>query len=95
MQNSYHPIDRSSGVYQLLKHAADADWQLACARVTVPAPVLTGLQDHVFLDLDDVAKLAGRIANVERKDQPEGGLMLPAECPQWLFDTLVNFAGRL
>ncbi len=95
VQDSYPPIDRSSGIYHLLQHAAAADWDLPYERLTVPTLVLTGLQDHVFLDLDDVAALVSRIPNVARKDQPDGGHMLPAECPRWLIDTLVDFAERL
>lgn len=94
VQDSYHPIDRSSGIYHLLKYAADADWDLPYERLTAPMLVLTGLQDHVFLDLDDVAALTSRIPNAERKDQPDAGHMLPAECPRWLIDALVDFAGR-
>jgi pimeloyl-ACP methyl ester carboxylesterase len=92
VHDRYHPIDRSSGIYHLLKHAADADWDLNYERLTVPTLVLTGLQDRVFLDLEDVAALATRIPNIRRKDQPEAGHMLPAESPRWLIDTLVDFA---
>lgn len=93
-QDRYHPIDPSSGIYHLLKHAAGADWDLPYEHLTVPTLVLTGLQDHVFLDLDDVAALASRIPNVARKDQPDAGHMLPAECPRWLIDALLDFAER-
>ncbi len=95
VQDSYRPIDRSSGIYYLLKYAADADWSLSYERLTVPTLVLTGLQDRVFLDLDDVAALASRLPKVECKYQPDAGHMLPTECPRWLTDTLVNFAERL
>lgn len=95
VRGDYHPIDRSSGIYQLLKHAAAADWDLPFERLTLPTLVLTGLQDRVFLDLDDVAALASRIPNVERRDQPDAGHMLPVERPRWLVDALVEFAGRL
>ncbi len=95
LRDAYQPIDRSSGIYHLLKHAGTADWDLDYERLTLPTLVLTGLQDRVFLNLDDVATLAARIPTHTRVDHPEAGHLLPAEHPRWLADTLLDFARAL
>ena len=60
--------------------------------LTLPTLVITGLQDHVFLENDAVHELAARLPDVRRVDFPEAGHLIPAERPQILVDALITFA---
>lgn len=89
----YTPLDPSSGHYKLLAEAGrTADWNLAYEKISIPTLVITGLQDHVFLEKDAVEELLARLPEVQRVDLPEAGHLIPAEQPQLLTDALLAFA---
>lgn len=90
---AYSPLDPCSGHYKLLAEAGrTADWNLPYEKLTLPALIVTGLQDHVFLENDAVAELAARLPKARRVDFPDAGHLIPAEQPQQLAETLLAFA---
>ena len=89
--DAYTPLSRDSGHYNLLSHADSVDWDLPYENLTLPTLVITGLQDRVFLDQDDVNQLYARLPNAQRLDMADAGHLLPAERPQALLETLLQF----
>ena len=90
---SYDGLDPSSGHYKLLAEAGrTADWNLPYEKVTIPTLVITGLQDHVFLEAEVVKALFARLPKARRVDLPDAGHLIPAEHPQLLTDALLAFA---
>jgi pimeloyl-ACP methyl ester carboxylesterase len=53
--------------------------------------VITGLQDHVFLEPDVVNNLFSRLPRGRRVDIPNAGHLIPAERPEALADSLLSF----
>lgn len=90
---SYEPLSREHGHYKLLNAAGRlSDWDLSYEDLRLPCLVLTGLQDHVFLELDAVEELSSRLPNMKRIDVKEAGHLLPAEVPEKLVSILSKFA---
>ena len=73
----------------------DADWDLAYEELSVPVLVVTGLQDHVFLEPEIVDRLAERLPTARRLDLPEAGHLIPAEQPERMADLLLSFAEEM
>ncbi len=93
---TYQPLDRESGAYKLLNEAGrSADWDLPYERLDPPTLVITGLQDHVFLERDVVDALFSRLPRARRLDMPDAGHLIPAERPEALADALLTFAKEL
>jgi len=93
---AYHPLDRGSGPYKLLSEAGrTADWDLPCEALDLPVLVITGLQDHVFLERDVVDELSDRMPWSRRIDMPDAGHLIPAERPEALADFLIDFASEV
>lgn len=88
----YTPLAPESGHYQLLRNAGSADWNLAYEQLTLPVMVVTGLQDHVFFDRDDVETLYKRLPDARRVELADAGHILPAERPDALTEVLLDFA---
>jgi 3-oxoadipate enol-lactonase len=91
----YDPIDRGSGHHALLTYSCEADWDLPYEDLTLPALVITGLQDHIFYEEFHVDKLLSRMPRATRMDFPDSGHMIPVERPQPLADALLAFAENL
>ncbi len=90
---TYTPLDPASGHYKLLAEAGrTADWNLPYEKIDLPTLVITGLQDHVFLERDVVAELAARLPNARCTDFPDAGHLIPAEQPGQLAEALLTFA---
>ena len=93
---AYEPIDPKSGAYKLLAEAGrTADWDLPYENLDLPTLVITGLQDHVFLDRDDVERLCSRLPRARRIDMRDAGHLIPAEQPEALAEALLIFAKEL
>jgi len=93
---AYNSLDSKSGAYRLLAEAGrTADWDLPYEKLGLPTLVVTGLQDHVFLDRDDVARLFSRLPRAQRVDMPDAGHLIPAERPEELAEALLTFAKEL
>ncbi len=89
---AYEPLDPASGSYKLLAEAGrTGDWNLPYERMDLPTLVITGLQDHVFLDLNDVEKLFSRLPQGRRIDLKNAGHLIPAERPKELGKAIIDF----
>jgi pimeloyl-ACP methyl ester carboxylesterase len=85
-------LSPESGHYKLLADAGrEADWDLPHERLDLPVLVITGLQDHVFLEPDVVDDLSSRLPRCRRVDMPDAGHLIPAERPEALADSLLSF----
>ena len=58
----------------------------------LPTLVITGLEDHVFLEKNVVDDLFMRLPKGQRVDMPDAGHLIPAEKPEELTDILLTFA---
>ena len=66
---SYEPLALDSGHYKLLAEAGrSGNWEIPYESLNLPVLVVTGLQDRVFLDLNDVDELFARLPNARRVD---------------------------
>ncbi|MES9906325.1 MAG: alpha/beta hydrolase [Sedimenticola sp.] len=89
----YTPLKKESGTYKLLAQAGpSADWELPYERLTLPTWVVTGLQDHVFLEPQAVDQLFQRLPQAKRLDLPDAGHLIPGEHPQRIVDILNDAA---
>lgn len=88
----YTPCAPDDRALMLLKSGTMADWNVDYERVDVPVLSITGLQDRVFLDRDDVRELAARVPDCRTIDMADAGHMLPVERPAALSQALVEFA---
>jgi len=89
----YVPLHPESGAYKLLSEAGrTADWNLPYESLDLPTLVVTGLQDHVFLEPDIVDTLFSRLPQAQRINISDAGHLIPAERPEALADTLLTFA---
>jgi pimeloyl-ACP methyl ester carboxylesterase len=92
----YEPIDRKSGPYKLLSEAGrSADWDIPIEKIEVPVCVITGLQDHVFREPDDIDELFSRFSDGRRIEIADAGHLIPAERPHKLADICLTFAEAL
>ena len=90
---AYAGLARDSGHYKLLAQAGrEADWDLPYEKLDLPTLVVTGLQDHVFLEPDVVADLFAKLPRGQRVDMPDAGHLIPGERPDALADILISFA---
>ncbi|MEH6822381.1 MAG: alpha/beta hydrolase [Motiliproteus sp.] len=90
----YAPLERSSGHYNLLRHSASADWDLSYEQLALPVLIITGLQDHVFLEAAAVEELSQRLPSARRIDMEDAAHILPAERPQACAEALLQFAAE-
>ena len=89
---SYQPLSQNHGHYKLLSAAGrSSDWDINYESLDLPCLVITGLQDHVFLEREVVDELCSRLPRMKRIDEPEAGHMLPAEVPEKLVASLHEF----
>lgn len=88
---AYEPLAPDSGTYKLLAEAGpSADWDLPYERLTLPTLVVTGLQDHVFLEDEAVDDLFARLPQGRRLDLSDAGHLIPGEAPEKLVDILAG-----
>lgn len=90
---NYLPLAKGSGHYKLLSEAGrTANWDVAYEEISAPCLIITGLQDHVFLDCKVVDNLYSRLPHGQRIDFPDAGHLLPAETPEKLITHLLQFS---
>lgn len=90
---NYQPLKPDSGHYKLLAEAGrTSDWDLPYEKLDLPVLLVTGLQDHVFLERAVVDELAHRLPKSIRSDMQNAGHLIPAEQPEALADILLSFA---
>lgn len=92
---AYDPVDRESGIYNLLRHMGAADWDIPYEQLKCPVLVVTGPHDRIFYDPSILEELSGRIPDAQNVIIPEAGHMLPAECGVEFSKTLLDFAQNL
>jgi pimeloyl-ACP methyl ester carboxylesterase len=93
---SYTPLETDNGHYKLLAQAGrNADWDFPYDQLNVPTLVVTGLQDHVFMEREIVDELFARLPQGQRVDMKDAGHLIPNERPEKLADLLLKFAGEL
>jgi pimeloyl-ACP methyl ester carboxylesterase len=91
--DDYVALGPESGHYRLLAEAGPtADWDLPYEKLDLPTLIVTGLQDHVFLDLEVVDELYARLPRGERLDVSDAGHLIPSEYPEALADYIAEFA---
>lgn len=91
-QTSYTPCKPDDGALLLMKSGTTADWAVPYERIDVPTLVLTGLQDRVFYNAQDVVELCARLPSVRRVDLANAGHMVPVERPGELAQAILDFA---
>lgn len=91
----YTPCSPDNRALMLLKSGATADWNVDYEKVDVPVLSITGLQDRVFLDPQDVRELAQRMPHCRLLDLANAGHMVPVERPTELANALIEFAHSL
>jgi pimeloyl-ACP methyl ester carboxylesterase len=89
----YTALSPESGHFKLLAEAGrEVDWDLPYERLDLPVLIVTGLQDHVFLEEDVVNDLFSRLPQGRRVDMSDAGHLIPAERPEALADSLISFS---
>jgi 3-oxoadipate enol-lactonase len=92
----YTALAPDSGHYKLLSEAGrHADWDIPYDQLNLPTLVITGLQDHVFLEREVVEALFAKIPDGRRVDMPAAGHLIPAEQPEALAEVLISFAKEI
>ena len=91
----YEPMDTKSGIYNLLSHMGEGDWDLPYEKLDCPVLVVTGPHDRIFYDREVIEELSARIPNVQKVEIPDAAHMLPAECGPEFSSTLLDFAKSL
>ncbi len=92
----YTALEPESGHYKLLSEAGrQSNWDIPYSRLSLPTLVITGLQDHVFLEKDVVDSLFIEIPDGRRIDMPDAGHLIPGEQPEALADHLITFAKEI
>ncbi len=94
-QDTYLPIPRGSGHYNLLRNAWQADWDQPYEDLHLPVLVITGLEDRVFLDLYEIEKLCNRLPMSQKIMIHNAGHMVPVERPTELVDSMRQFAEEM
>lgn len=89
----YTGLDPETGAYKLLSEAGRlSDWSIPYEALNLQTLVVTGLQDHVFYNEQDVAKLTASISLAKRINLPGAGHLIPGERPAELAELLIRFA---
>jgi len=94
--SEYTALEPDSGHYKLLSEVGrHADWNIPYEDLNLPTLVITGLQDHVFLERDVVETIFTRIPDGRRVDMPNAGHLIPSEQPEALAEVLISFAKEI
>jgi pimeloyl-ACP methyl ester carboxylesterase len=92
----YTALPPASGHYKLLSEAGrQSNWDIPYSRLKLPTLVITGLQDHVFLEQDVVDTLYAQIPDGRRIDMSDAGHLIPGEQPEALAEHLIRFAKEI
>ena len=94
-EEPYTPLSPEHGHYRLLSDCRSADWDLPYEQLTLPTLIMTGLQDDMFLNPDDVEALSDRLQQAHRVNVADAGHMVPTERPQAFIDAVLDFVKSL
>jgi len=92
---NYQPCAPDDTALMLLKSGATANWNVNYEAIDIPVLSISGLQDRVFYNAEDVNELAARLPQCQRLDMTDAGHMIPVERPAKLADALVGLAKQL
>ena len=92
---SYTGLTPDQGHYRLLRDGRSADWNIPYNKLTLPVLVMTGLQDDMFLNINDVEHYCAQLPQARRVDVADAGHMVPVERPQVFTQALLDFATGL
>jgi len=95
LKGDYTPLPPDHGHMNLMRNAAQTDWQIDYSALRLPTLVITGLQDRVFLDRDVVDRLYSDLPDAHREDWEEVGHLLPQEAPSRLIQSLSRFGAEI
>ncbi|MFB9150924.1 alpha/beta fold hydrolase [Roseovarius ramblicola] len=95
LKGDYAPLPPEHGHMNLMRNAAETDWNLDYSALTLPTCVITGLQDRVFLDREVVDRLYATLPDARREDWPEAGHLLPQEAADRLATSLARFGAEV
>ena len=95
LRGDYAPLPPEHGHMNLMRHAAETDWDIDYSALDLPVLVITGLQDRVFLDREVVDRLYARLPDARREDWQDAGHLLPQERPERLAESLARFGREL
>jgi pimeloyl-ACP methyl ester carboxylesterase len=95
LKGDYAPLPPDHGHMNLMRNAAETDWDLDYSTLALPVLVITGLQDRVFLDRDVVDRLYATLPDARREDWAEAGHLLPQEAPARLAESLACFGAEI
>jgi pimeloyl-ACP methyl ester carboxylesterase len=90
----YRPPEETEASFRLYAEAGTADWQLPYDRLKLPTLVITGLQDRLFVDPDDLERLAARLPDGRRLELHNAGHFVPVERPQQLTQALTDLVEK-
>ena len=91
--DGYVALSPESGHYRLLAEAGPtADWDFPYEALDLPTLIITGLQDHVFLEHKSVDEIFTRLPQGKRLDMPDAGHLIAGERPEALADCIAEFA---
>ncbi len=94
--SEYTALEPGSGHYKLLSEVGrHAEWDLPYESFNLPTLIITGLQDHVFLERDVVETLFARIPGARKIDMTDAGHLIPSEQPEALAEELIAFAKEI
>ena len=94
--SEYTALEPGSGHYKLLSEVGrHTDWDIPYEDLNLPTLVITGLQDHVFLERDVVETLFARIPDGRRADMPAAGHLIPSEQHEAFAEVLISFAKEI
>jgi 3-oxoadipate enol-lactonase len=91
----YTPEPASSGHYKLMETQASTDWDVPWDRLELPVLTISGLCDRVFFDAEVVAEQRAMLRHGTHIDWPDCGHLIPAERPERLAETIIEFAAKL
>lgn len=91
----YEPQNLAHGHYKLMEAAVSTDWNVPYDQLDLPILTITGLQDRLFLDMNDVVSLREDLRQAKHLEWSDAGHLLPMEHPTRLANALIDFSTEL
>ncbi|MEZ5657306.1 MAG: alpha/beta hydrolase [Burkholderiaceae bacterium] len=90
-QPDYTPLPKDSGAYNLITWMCKTTWDIPWHELDLPILVISGTQDRVFYDENNVAELFASLPQATRIDMHDAGHMIPMERPKAFTGALEEF----
>jgi len=94
-QDNYHPILPKDGALHLLKAGAATRWDVNWQDIKVPVLNITGMQDHIFRNDEDIAELLKLFPSVKALNYKDAGHMIPVEASAALANDITEFVNTI